>query len=386
MSTIFNIRNLKLPSVSRASVIIGSLVVVLALVAGIVGWQLYKKLTTNTVVAYFPSTLALYAGDKVQIMGVQVGSIDSIEPAGDKMKVTFRYANKHKVPANATASILNPSLVSSRIIQLSPPYTGGPVMEDNAVIPIDRTQVPVEYDELRDSIDRILTDLGPTPEQPKGPFGDVIESFSDGLAGKGEQINKTLNNLSEAVTTLNEGRGDFFAVIKSLALFVNALYKSDQQFVALNDDLAQFTNSFTNTDQELATALHDLDDLLTTTRKFIDENGIGPGHGRQQSRRGDQRDPAAGAAGWFGDRPARVPEPRSATSSTSPRPTPAASSVCRSSPTSPTRCSSFAARSRPVAGWGIRSPPSCVRSTWHRSLTRSSSTSCRSVSTIRPPR
>ena len=122
-------------------------------------------------------------------------------------------------------------------------------------------------------INRILTDLGPTPEQPKGPFGDVIESFSDGLAGKGEQINKTLNGLSEAVTTLNEGRGDFFAVIKSLALFVNALYKSDQQFVALNNDLAQFTNSFTNTDQELATALRDLNNLLTTTRKFISENG-----------------------------------------------------------------------------------------------------------------
>src|SRR6185312_792982 len=225
------------------------------------------------VVAYFPETLALYAGDRVQIMGVKVGSIDKIEPAGDKMKVTLHYDNNFKVPANATASILNPSLVASRNIQLAPPYTGGPVMQDNAVIPIDRTQVPVEYDELRDSLNRILTDLGPTPEQPKGPFGDVIESFSDGLAGKGDQINKTLNGLAEAVTTLNEGRGDFFAVIKSLALFVNALYKSDQQFVALNNDLAQFTNSFTNTDNELATALHDLNTLLTTTRKFIGENG-----------------------------------------------------------------------------------------------------------------
>ena len=90
-------------------------------------------------------------GDKIQIMGVKVGKIDAIEPAGDKMKVTFNYENKFKVPANATASILNPSLVASRTIQLSPPYTGGPVMEDDAVIPIDRTQVPVEYDELRDS-------------------------------------------------------------------------------------------------------------------------------------------------------------------------------------------------------------------------------------------
>ena len=63
MSTIFNVRNLKLPNVSRTAVIIGSIVVVLALIAGVVGWQLYRKLTNNTVVAYFPQTLALYPGD-----------------------------------------------------------------------------------------------------------------------------------------------------------------------------------------------------------------------------------------------------------------------------------------------------------------------------------
>src|SRR5690242_3593077 len=264
MSTIFNVRNMKLPGVSRTSVIIGTLVVVLALVAAIVGWNIYKRLTTNTIVAYFPDTLALHPGDKVQIMGVRVGTIDKIEPAGDKMKVTFNYDNSFKVPANATASILNPSLVASRTIQLSPPYTGGPVMENNTVIPIDRTQVPVEYDELRDSINRILTDLGPTPEQPKGPFGDIIESAANGFAGKGEQLNKTLNGLSEALYTLNEGRGDFFGVVKSLALFVNALYQNDRQFVELNNDLATFTNSFTNTDREVANALQDLNQLLST--------------------------------------------------------------------------------------------------------------------------
>ncbi|WP_102144112.1 virulence factor Mce family protein [Mycobacterium hubeiense] len=272
MSTIFNIRNIKLPSLSRASVIVGALAVILALVAGYVGWQLYKRVTNNTVVAYFSDTLSLYPGDKVQIMGVQVGAIDKIEPAGDKMKVTLHYRNKYKVPANATASILNPSLVTSRNIQLSPPYTGGPVMEDGAVIPLERTQVPVEYNELLDSVNRILRELGPTPEQPKGPFGDVIESFAYGLEGKGEQLNKTLTSLSDALTTLNQSRGDFFGVVKSLALFVNALYKSDQQFVALNDDIAQFTNSLTDSDQELATALRDLDTLLTTTRGFLDEN------------------------------------------------------------------------------------------------------------------
>lgn len=273
MSTIFNVRDVKLPNVSRVAVIVGALVVAVGLLAGFVGWQLYQRLTNNTVTAYFPQALALYPGDKVQIMGVKVGSIDDIEPAGDKMRVTFHYKNRYKVPANATASILNPSLVASRTIQLTPAYTGGDVMANNAVIPLERTQVPVEWDDLRNQITDIVSQLGPTKDQPKGPFGDVIEAFANGLDGKGKQINTTLNALSDAITALNEGRGDFFAVVKSLALFVNALHQSDQQFVELNGNLAQFTNSFTNSDQELATAVKQIDGLLSTAQKFINDNG-----------------------------------------------------------------------------------------------------------------
>ena len=272
MSTIFDVRNLRLPPLSRASVIIGSLVVVLALVVGYVGWRLYEKLTNNTVVAYFPAANALYAGDKVQIMGLRVGAIDKIEPAGDKMKVTFHYENKYKVPANASAVILNPTLVASRSIQLEPAYKGGPVLGDDAVIPLERTQVPVEWDELRNSITNIISKLGPTKEQPTGPFGEVITSFADGLAGKGKQINTTLNSLSQALTALNEGRGDFFAVVRSLALFVNALHQDDKQFVALNQNLAQFTTRLAQSDGDLANAIQQFDSLLSTVRPWLAKN------------------------------------------------------------------------------------------------------------------
>ena len=265
-------RNLRLPKLPRASVIIGTLAVVLALVLAFIGFQLYKKLTNNTVVAYFPAANAFYSGDRVEIMGVRVGSVDTIEPAGDKMKVTFHYANKYKVPADASAVIVNPTLVASRSIQLEPPYKSGPVLADNAVIPIERTQVPTEWDQLRDSVANIISKLGPTSEQPKGPFGDLIESYADGLAGKGKQINTTLNSLSRSLTVLNQGRGDFFAVAHSLALFVNALHKDDQQFVALNTNLARFTGSLTSSDQDLANAIQQFDSLLTTVRPFLDKN------------------------------------------------------------------------------------------------------------------
>jgi phospholipid/cholesterol/gamma-HCH transport system substrate-binding protein len=268
-----SVRNMRLGSMSKSTAAIAALAVILAVVAALVGYNLYTKATTTKVVAYFSDTLALYPGDRVQIMGVKVGAVDSVEPAGDKMKVTLSFASKYKVPADATASILNPTVVASRVIQLSPPYTGGPSLADNAVIPLERTQVPVEWDDIRNQLDKLVTELGPTPGQPKGPLGDLVEALSDNLSGKGKQINTTFRALSDAIGALNGGRGDLFAVTKSLALFVNALRQSDQQLVALNTNLATFTNSLNNSDQELANAVRDIDGLLTTARSFLDQNG-----------------------------------------------------------------------------------------------------------------
>ncbi len=215
-------------------------------------------------------------------MGLQVGTIDSIEPVGDQMKVTFHYDNKYKVPADASAVILNPTLVASRSIQLEPPYKGGPVMPDNGVIPKDRTQVPTEWDELRDSITKIISKLGPTCppgaeatctlQQKEGPFGEVLTSFANGLAGKGKQFNATLDSLSKALNALNEGRGDLFAVVKSLALFVNALHQDDAQFVALNEHLASFTGRLNHSDHDLSNAVQQIDSLLSTVRPFFERN------------------------------------------------------------------------------------------------------------------
>ena len=268
-----SIRNLGLSKVSRTGAIIGAVAVVLAVIAVTVGWNLYKKASTTTVVAYFSDAMALYPNDRVQIMGVKVGKVDSIEPAGDKMRVTMSFDSKYKVPADATASILNPTIVASRVVQLSPPYSGGPALADNAVIPLERTHVPVEFDDIRVQLDKLVTELGPTPSQPKGPLGDLVESLADTLSGKGQQVNTTFRALSDAVAALNSGRGDLFKVTKSLAVFVNALHQSDQQFVALNNNLATLTTSLNSSDQELAQGLRDIDALLTTARTFVDDNG-----------------------------------------------------------------------------------------------------------------
>ncbi|BDX33768.1 Mce family protein Mce1D [Mycobacterium antarcticum] len=271
MSTHFGVGDIR--GFSRKSVVVTALALVAALALTIGGWLLFQKLTNNVIVAYFAQANSLYPGDDVSIMGVPVGSVDAVEPAGDKMKVTFHFPTKYKVPANASAVIMDPSLVASRNIQLEPPYNGGPVLTNHTVIPIERTQVPVEWDDLRDSVGKTVTALGPTPDNPKGPIGDALESLANGLAGKGDAIKKTLNTLSTSLSALNESRGETFAVVGGLATFLNALQVNEQQLISLNDNLSQLTNNLTPNDHEVADAVNQVNGLLPVLRKFLDQNG-----------------------------------------------------------------------------------------------------------------
>ncbi|OPX05327.1 virulence factor Mce family protein [Mycobacterium sp. AT1] len=271
MSTTLDAPKLRQPS--RKSIVVTSVAVVAALALSYGGWILFQKLTNNVVVAYFTEANSLYPGDEVSIMGVPVGSVDTVEPAGDKMKVTFHFPTKYKVPADVSAVIMNPSLVASRNIQLEPPYNGGPILTNNAVIPVEHTQVPVEWDDLRDSIGKTVTALGPTPQQPKGPIGDTLESLAEGLAGKGNDISKTLNTLSTSLGAINDSRGETFAIVGGLATFLNTLQINEQQLISLNDNLSQLTSSLAPNDHAVSDAVQQVNTLLPVLRKFLDENG-----------------------------------------------------------------------------------------------------------------
>ena len=61
-------------------------------------------------VAYFQNSNGVFAGDDVRIRGVTVGTIERIEPEPRRVKISFWFDGKYKVPADAKAVILSPTL------------------------------------------------------------------------------------------------------------------------------------------------------------------------------------------------------------------------------------------------------------------------------------
>ena len=243
------------------------------LVAGvIVLLRTSDTINRTNVVGYFENSNGFYVGDDVRILGVTVGKIAKIEPQPDRVKVSFWYDDKYKVPADANAAVLSPTLVTSRAIQLTPAYTGGPVMKDDAVIPRERTVVPVEYDTFREQLERLAKELQPTEPGGVSPLGSLINTTADNLRGQGANIRDTIIKLSQSFSILGDKSTDIFSTVKNLSTLVSALQDSTTLMRQLNQNLASVTGLLADNPNEVAEAVRDLNNVVGDVQSFVADN------------------------------------------------------------------------------------------------------------------
>ncbi|MDT7724084.1 MAG: phospholipid/cholesterol/gamma-HCH transport system substrate-binding protein [Actinomycetota bacterium] len=246
--------------------------IVLALVvAGVLWWTLTDG-NRNHLTAYFAGTVGLYKGNSVRMLGVEIGTVDSVEPMGKQVKVDFSYDRSVGVPADAQALIISPSLVSDRYIQLAPAFTGGPRMTNNAVIPLNRTQVPLEVDDLYASLARVSESLGPNGANKNGALSDLLNTAAANLDGNGQALNDTITKLSQAAGTLSGNKDDLFATITNLGQFSTTLANSDGQVRKFEQQLADVSGFLSGERQNLAATVQQLGTTLTAVQDFIEKN------------------------------------------------------------------------------------------------------------------
>ncbi|MDS1113129.1 MlaD family protein [Gordonia westfalica] len=247
------------------------LAVILAVALVLVGWKVFTKSTTNTFTAYFAGVASLYKGDPVRVLGVNVGSVSAITPRENDVRVELRVDKSVDIPQDAKAVIVAQSLVSGRFVQLTPVYSGGPEMSDGADIPMDRTAVPMEWDDIKAQLTRLTEAIGPQGADP-GSAAKAVNVFDENLEGNGEAINASIREVSDVIGTLAAGSGDLFATIQSLQKLTDALSGSHEQLVQFNGRIASVSSVLADNTTELDEALKGLDAAMTDVQTFIDTN------------------------------------------------------------------------------------------------------------------
>jgi phospholipid/cholesterol/gamma-HCH transport system substrate-binding protein len=241
----------------------------------------------DTYYAAFSEAGGLKVNDEVRIAGVRVGKVESIELAGDHVRVKFRVESDAEFGAQTAAAIKVKTLLGAMFISLQPAGEGQ--LEEGSEIPVERTSSPydvveafagladtaeeIDTDQLAKSLSTLADLTRNTPEEFREAL-DGVSALSANVAAKDEQIGELLGNLERVATVLDERDQDIIALMKdSDVLFRSLVARRDavhRLLVSTSTLSRELTALVKQSRADLKPALNHLENVLDVLNKNED--------------------------------------------------------------------------------------------------------------------
>lgn len=232
---------------------------------------------TYEVTAEFSKTPGLYEGNVVVVLGVPVGKVVEIKASGTTVAVTMEISNDVKLPADVNAVLLPQSVVTDRVVELTPYYEKGDALGDGDIIPVEATRTPVEFQDVIAAVDELSAQLGKV-EHRTGAIDDFMNVAADNARGNGTRLRDTLQGVQAALAGFTANRGDTATLIRQLARLTHVMASSDDTVRRFSSSVTEATEILAGDGrginaalQELLTALRDVAGFVTTHRRAMRE-------------------------------------------------------------------------------------------------------------------
>jgi len=253
---------------SNRKKIVSLLVVALLLIVAPVWYIFGRTDRVTTVHADFEYVNGIYTGSKVAVLGVGVGTVTDIEPKGTSVRVTMTVPESVKLPADVSAYVMSPAIISERYIELGPAYTDGPQLADQSTIPVERTHSPIDIDGMLGSLSTLVDFMGPEG----GDVGSVLASSAQTWGGQGEAFNNAIRDLSAATGVIGGTSEDFSVLIENLATLIEAMDARQVSLDSMVDDMSTLSTVWQDADLDITVPLEELQTVFAELDSFVTQH------------------------------------------------------------------------------------------------------------------
>jgi phospholipid/cholesterol/gamma-HCH transport system substrate-binding protein len=152
----------------------------------------------------------IFANAPVTYRGVPVGRVTAVTLHGDGARVRARLDDAVRVPAGLRAVVAHRSAVGEQYLDLRPDRDGGPFLRDGAVIPRERTGVPLPPETLLANLDALVRSVNPDDLtvviDELGAAFEGSETALRTILDAGELVlDAAVANLPQTVTLVRDG-------------------------------------------------------------------------------------------------------------------------------------------------------------------------------------
>jgi phospholipid/cholesterol/gamma-HCH transport system substrate-binding protein len=228
---------------------------------------------STEITAVFKDTAGLFIGNDVGVLGVRVGKVTKIEPQGEGVKVTLAITTDDvSIPADVNAVIVSRSVATDRYVELTPTYSGtGPKIDEGANIPLERTRTPVDFDQVLTALNEFSVGISGSKDTAQ-----AVKRFLDVSARtfgpNGEDMNRAISNLGEAVNGVSQQRDNIVGTFNSLDTLAAKLVENRQVVQDFVDSLAATTRLLADERVNFRDALVKLSRTVEVVAKFAQDN------------------------------------------------------------------------------------------------------------------
>lgn len=165
-----------------------------------------------TVQVQLPDVNNIERNSRVRVGDVTVGNVVKIERQGWHALLTMKLNSDVSLPANATATIGQTSLLGSLHIELAPPKDVPPEgkLHDGSLIPLSSSGAYPSTEQALAAVSVLLNGGG------LGQIQDITRALSTAFAGRESDLRSLLTQLDKFVSYLNDQTGDIIAAADSL--------------------------------------------------------------------------------------------------------------------------------------------------------------------------
>ncbi|WP_280468722.1 MCE family protein [Nocardia cyriacigeorgica] len=209
-----------------------SLFAVVSILVTVVIWNTLARTVdgdTKTYSATFTDVLGLREGDDVRMAGVRVGKVEKIElDDNNDAHVSFIVQDEQTLYGNTKALVRYQNLIGQRYIALAP-GTGGDAtpMENNATIPLERTEPSFDISALLNGFQPLFQAL--EPEQ----VNRLSETFVLALQGDRLSLSAFITQAATLATDFERRDAILSDVITNLSSVMSGLAKRGDELETL---------------------------------------------------------------------------------------------------------------------------------------------------------
>lgn len=178
-----------------------------------------------TVRAELPDVQNIQQNSRVRVGDISVGNVTKIERQGWHALLTMTINPDVVLPANATATVGQTSLLGSLHIELAPPTDVAPEgrLADGALIPLSSGGMYPSTERALATVSMLLNGGG------IGQLQDITQALSVALAGREDDLRSLVTQLDLFIANINAQRDDILDANESLSALAGQF--ADQKLV-----------------------------------------------------------------------------------------------------------------------------------------------------------